>query len=629
MKKKATMWLSLLMAAVLCFSLVGCGESGSTPAEELKANAQLDEYLATVKVGSVDRDDFMVAKGGLYYRENDKYGIMSYVGLHDTGAVYSYLLEKGKYFAVSKKAIKEGAPVADLNSVSLVDGNGNVLISGFAYYYLLDDRYAVACKVSGPTASGADDAMLGYNEDMVLYATEGEGTMYAGSWCIYDLNTGKKVPGISGTAHPRALGYGNLFKCAADDGSWQAYNCNGQKVDGKVFDDGSYAQEGKVGTVYNPDGSKRFDYDLMSYTPYGLSANYDYYVASMYTDAGSKYVVMDLKGNVVSKEFDNYPEVESELLMIEEKIYNFEGEIVIEGNYDSLNKDPIMDGVWVLRADDTYTMINAKGEVYVSVTDDDTTTFYSSDCVASQKKNDETYLYSHKDQDYTIQGYTFAPWLAKQPTTNYRHNLVDTISGKTVLEGYTNFSSNSYNESAYYVYAKYEGGADVYLIVAGSKLAEVEQMKEDLLNDLIAAFESEGIEVNIDKETGAMSLGSDILFQPDKAELSAKGKAELEKFLKAYTKVAFSDKYAGFINKTIIEGHIAPDGDSYASGLALSEERANVVLDYCLSVSKGAMTSSIQAVGYSNGQPVYNEDGSVNMEKSRRVSFRFMMNIDL
>ena len=633
MKKRLSNLLAILLVVAMGLSLVACGDEGgaSVPAGNQSANNQvevtLDEYLATVKVGSVDRDDFMVAKGGLYYKENDKYGVMSYVGLHDTGAVYSYLAEKGKYFAVSKKAITDSSSVADLNSVSLVDGNGRVIASGYANYFLLDDRYAVACTATGRCYT-EDDAVVSYKDGSILQGGHTDYNMYAGSWCVYDLNTGKKVPGVTGKKQPSLLGYGNLFKCGMDDGSWKTYNCNGQVIDGKIFDDGSYAVESKIGTVYAADGTKLFDYDLTGYEPTSLSDDGGYYVAQMYSDAGYSYVVMDKKGKVVSKEFPSQPQVSGELLFTEEKVYNFDGENVIAGNYDSLRQDAILDGVWMLRQDDTYTMINKDGAVLFSQSDDDSHTVFTSESVATEKRDDTTYLYSHADQAYTIEGYSFAPWLAKAPTTNYMYNLVDTITGKTVLEGYSNFSSNSYNDFAYYVYAKYSGGADVYLVVAGSELAEIEQKKADLLNDLIAAFEDEGIEVTIDKDTGAMSLGSDILFQPDKAELSDKGKTDLGKFLKAYSKVAFSDKYAGFINKTIIEGHIAPDGDSYASGLQLSEDRANVVLNYCLSAGKGEVVNSLQAIGYSNSQPVYNEDGSVNMEKSRRVSFRFMMNIE-
>ena len=90
-------------------------------------------------------------------------------------------------------------------------------------------------------------------------------------------------------------------------------------------------------------------------------------------------------------------------------------------------------------------------------------------------------------------------------------------------------------------------------------------------------------------------------------------------------------KMRGF--KTLIEGHTAPlAGSTYESGYSLSLERATNVMNYCLSAESGAADSALaktlEAVGYSNSQPIYNADGSVNLDASRRVSFRFMVNIE-
>ena len=56
-------------------------------------------------------------------------------------------------------------------------------------------------------------------------------------------------------------------------------------------------------------------------------------------------------------------------------------------------------------------------------------------------------------------------------------------------------------------------------------------------------------------------------------------------------------------------------------------------MNYCLSAEAGTTAASpiantLEAVGYSNSQPIYNADGTVNLDASRRVSFRFMVNIE-
>ena len=124
-----------------------------------------------------------------------------------------------------------------------------------------------------------------------------------------------------------------------------------------------------------------------------------------------------------------------------------------------------------------------------------------------------------------------------------------------------------------------------------------------------------------------------MLFGGDSAAITDDGKTLLNKFLAAYTSIIYNEKYEGFISMTRIEGHTAPvAGDTYEDGLPLSQERAANVKDYCLSSDTGVDTSrlasSLEAVGLSNSKPVYNADGEIDMEACRRVSFRFIVNLD-
>ena len=155
---------------------------------------------------------------------------------------------------------------------------------------------------------------------------------------------------------------------------------------------------------------------------------------------------------------------------------------------------------------------------------------------------------------------------------------------------------------------------------------------DDLLTELADAFKAADINVNIDKTNGELAVDSSILFGGDSADLSNEGKAFLNKFVEIYSSIIFSDEYSGFISKTIIEGHTAPlQGSTYESGLPLSQQRADVVKDYCLSDETGLDTTnlaaSLEAVGMSNSNPIMDNDGNVNLEASRRVSFKFVINI--
>lgn len=166
-----------------------------------------------------------------------------------------------------------------------------------------------------------------------------------------------------------------------------------------------------------------------------------------------------------------------------------------------------------------------------------------------------------------------------------------------------------------------------------AELEAIIEKKEDLMEDLVSAFESKGIKVSVNSKTGEISMDSSVLFGGDSSELSSEGKTFLNKFVEAYTSIVFSDKYKGFVKKTIIEGHTAPvAGSTYESGLPLSKERAKVVKEYCVSKETGVDTSklasTLEAKGYSNSKPIKDINGNVDMEASRRVSFRFIINLE-
>ena len=82
------------------------------------------------------------------------------------------------------------------------------------------------------------------------------------------------------------------------------------------------------------------------------------------------------------------------------------------------------------------------------------------------------------------------------------------------------------------------------------------------------------------------------------------------------------------------EGHTDTSG-SYDYNLELSQKRADAVLNFCLSDEAGLDAAYVQALsqlltakGYSYDYPVYDENGEVDMDASRRVSFRFVVNVE-
>ena len=168
-----------------------------------------------------------------------------------------------------------------------------------------------------------------------------------------------------------------------------------------------------------------------------------------------------------------------------------------------------------------------------------------------------------------------------------------------------------------------------------AQLKKLFEKAEDLTADLEKAFSDAGISVTVNRETGEMAMDSSVLFGGDSAVLTDAGKALLKKFMSAYPAIVYGDKYKDFVTGTMVEGNIAPiDGSTYESGLPLSEERASVVKEFCLSAECGTdakyiekLKTDLVTLGKSNTDPIYDDEGNVDLDASRRVSFRFLINI--
>lgn len=162
------------------------------------------------------------------------------------------------------------------------------------------------------------------------------------------------------------------------------------------------------------------------------------------------------------------------------------------------------------------------------------------------------------------------------------------------------------------------------------KLEELIGVKAEIIEEL--KKELKGHELIIDEKTGSILFDSSIMFDTDKSVLKRKGKKELDEFLDVYLKVLLSDKFSHHIAEIIVEGHTDTDG-TYEYNLGLSQERALTVVKYCLKSNEIDLTRAqrkelrniITASGRSYSNPVYNQDGTINMDKSRRVVFQFRL----
>ncbi len=171
--------------------------------------------------------------------------------------------------------------------------------------------------------------------------------------------------------------------------------------------------------------------------------------------------------------------------------------------------------------------------------------------------------------------------------------------------------------------------------ITDAEIAQINENTKKLISKLETEFKNAGINVKVNSTTGEVSLDSSVLFGGDSAELSAGGKTFLNKFIKAYSNVITSSEFDGFIKYVYVEGHTAPvQGSTYESGMPLSKQRAENVKNYCVSDKTGIdsatrtkLSSTLKPVGLSNSKPVKDASGNIDMEASRRVTFRFVINI--
>lgn len=138
--------------------------------------------------------------------------------------------------------------------------------------------------------------------------------------------------------------------------------------------------------------------------------------------------------------------------------------------------------------------------------------------------------------------------------------------------------------------------------------------------------------MDIDTQTGAMTLESSVLFAYDEAELTEEGKQALEQVLPIYCKVLLQKDYMKYLAEIIIDGYTDTDGD-YSYNLQLSQQRSLAVAQYLLNIQGNFLNSDqsqnlqeyLTVNGHSMANPVLDANGNVDKDASRRVEVKFRL----
>lgn len=157
-------------------------------------------------------------------------------------------------------------------------------------------------------------------------------------------------------------------------------------------------------------------------------------------------------------------------------------------------------------------------------------------------------------------------------------------------------------------------------------------VKAEVIEALKNEFSKNNISVDIDSQTGALTLASSVMFDYDQSELTDSGKQVLEQILPIYCKVLLQDDYMKYLAEIIIDGYTDTDGD-YSYNLQLSQQRSLAVAQYLLDI-EGNFLDSTQSTnlktyltvnGHSMANPVLDSDGNVDKDASRRVEIKFRL----
>ena len=164
------------------------------------------------------------------------------------------------------------------------------------------------------------------------------------------------------------------------------------------------------------------------------------------------------------------------------------------------------------------------------------------------------------------------------------------------------------------------------------KIEQIIGIKADLIADLKQEFDQQSLNVIIDEADGSIALDSNVLFGYNENELTDEGNAMLSEILPIYCKVLMNEKYQDYLAEVRIDGYTDTSGD-YLYNLRLSQERALAVANYLMTNADSFLTteehealrSKLTANGHSMSNPVYTEDGQINMDASRRVEIKFSL----
>ena len=167
------------------------------------------------------------------------------------------------------------------------------------------------------------------------------------------------------------------------------------------------------------------------------------------------------------------------------------------------------------------------------------------------------------------------------------------------------------------------------------KQAQIDRIigvKAEVIEALRKEFAGNNVNVQIDSQTGALVLDSNVIFAYDSAELSEEGQEVLRQVLPTYLQVLLSDEYVDNVAEIIIAGYTDTLG-TYEYNMELSQMRSLAVGLYLMEIREefldeediDTLEKILSVSGNSMRHPVYDSEGNVDDDASRRVEVKFRL----
>ena len=158
-----------------------------------------------------------------------------------------------------------------------------------------------------------------------------------------------------------------------------------------------------------------------------------------------------------------------------------------------------------------------------------------------------------------------------------------------------------------------------------------------ILERIRSRFETVGGDIEFDDSTGAIRLGSDILFKEGSAKLTSRGQATLDNAMPIYLDALLGDPaLAEHVDRISIEGHTNSNyggskdpTQAYLYNLRLSQNRAYNAMEYLLRSdlkAKRDLRRLLVANGFSSSRLIRDvKIGEEDKVRSRRIEIRFRL----